>query len=51
MKLLKSGKVKIKQVGKRHLLSTWKSKGKRQAGKTAYVDDANMNQTSRLLNF
>jgi large subunit ribosomal protein L35 len=51
LKLLSSGKVKHKQSGKRHLLSPWKSKGKRQAGKTAYVDSANMNQTSRLLNF
>lgn len=48
---LKSGKVKHKASGMRHLLSPHKSKGKRQAGRTRYVNDANMNQTSRLLNF
>jgi len=51
MKLLPSGKVKHKHSGMRHLLSPWKSKGKRKAGQTAYVDDANLNQTRRLLNF
>ncbi len=51
MKLLSSGKVKCKQSGMRHLLSAHKSKGKRQAGKTDYVNDANINQTRRLLNF
>jgi len=51
MRLLSSGKVKRKQTGMRHLLSPHKSKGKRQAGKTAYVHSANMNQTRRLLNF
>ncbi|RYZ75184.1 MAG: 50S ribosomal protein L35 [Proteobacteria bacterium] len=49
--LLKSGKVKCKQSGMRHLLSPHKSKGKRHAGKTDYVEAANMNQTRRLLNF
>jgi large subunit ribosomal protein L35 len=49
--LLPSGKVKHKQSGMRHLLSPHKSKGKRQAGKTSYVHDANINQTRRLLNF
>jgi ribosomal protein L35 len=48
---LASGKVKMKQSGMRHLLSPHKSKGKRQAGATAYVHSANMNQTKRLLNF
>lgn len=51
LQLLASGKVKHKQSGLRHLLSPHKSKGKRQAGKTAYVHSANMNQTRRLLNF
>jgi large subunit ribosomal protein L35 len=51
MRLLSSGKVKIKQSGMRHLLSPHKSKGKRQAGQTVYVNDANINQTRRLLNF
>jgi large subunit ribosomal protein L35 len=51
MKLLPSGKVKHKSAGMRHLLSPHKSKGKRQAGNTRYVDPANMNQASRLLNF
>jgi large subunit ribosomal protein L35 len=51
LKLLPGGKVKHKKSGMRHLLSPWKSKGKRQAGQTAYVHSANMNQTSRLLNF
>jgi ribosomal protein L35 len=46
-----SGKVKHKQSGMRHLLSPHKSKGKRQAGQTAYVHSANMNQTRRLLGF
>ncbi|HVK61621.1 MAG TPA: bL35 family ribosomal protein [Bdellovibrionales bacterium] len=51
LKLLPSGKVKHKASGMRHLLSPHKSKGKRHCGNTRYVDDANMNQTSRLLNF
>lgn len=51
LKLLSSGKVKHKNSGMRHLLSPHKSKGKRQTGKTAYVEAANMNQTRRLLNF
>ncbi len=51
MTLLASGKVKHKNAGRRHLLSPHKSKGKRQDGKTAYVESANMNQASRLLNF
>jgi large subunit ribosomal protein L35 len=51
MTLLKSGKVKCKQSGMRHLLSPHKSKGKRHAGMTDYVNDANMGQVKRLLNF
>jgi large subunit ribosomal protein L35 len=51
LKLLSSGKVKRKQVGKRHLLSAHNSKLKRHLGETVYVHSANMNQTRRLLNF
>lgn len=51
LRRLSSGKVKTAKAGMRHLLSPHKSKGKRQAGKTAYVNDANMNQTRRLLQF
>jgi large subunit ribosomal protein L35 len=51
LQLLKSGKVKCKQSGMRHLLSPHKSKGKRHTGMTDYVNDANMNQVRRLLNF
>jgi ribosomal protein L35 len=43
--------VKCKQSGMRHLLSPHKSKGKRKAGQTDYVNDANMNQVRRMLNF
>lgn len=51
MTLLKSGKVKTKQSGRRHLLSPHSSKGMRKTKKTDYVESANMNQVSRLLNF
>jgi len=51
LKLLKSGKVKRKQVGMRHLNSHMSSKPKRHLGKTAYVDDANMLQVKRCLVF
>lgn len=51
MTLLKSGKVKIKQSGMRHLLSAHKSKGKRHAGMTDYVADSFIPQVKRLLNF
>lgn len=46
---LKSGKVKRKQVGMRHLNGHMSSKRKRQLGKGTYVNDANMYQTSRTL--
>lgn len=51
MKLLPSGKVKRKQTKMRHLNSHMSSNTKRHLGKTAYVDDANMYQISRALNF
>lgn len=51
MRLTGSGKVKRKQVGLRHLNSHMSSKPKRHLGKTTYVDDANMYQTSRTLVF
>lgn len=51
MRLTKSGKVKRKHVGMRHLNSHMSSKRKRQLGKGTYVDDANMYQTSRTLVF
>lgn len=51
MKLLPSGKVKRKQTKLRHLNSHMSSKTKRQLGKGTYVDDANMYQISRALNF
>ena len=51
MKLLPSGKVKRKNTRMRHLNSHMSSKPKRQLGKTTYVNDANMYQTSRTLVF
>jgi large subunit ribosomal protein L35 len=51
MKLLPSGKVKKKSTKLRHLNSHMSSKTKRQLGKTSYVNDANMYQTSRTLVF
>jgi large subunit ribosomal protein L35 len=51
LRLTKSGKVKRKQVGMRHLNSHMSSKPKRQLGQGAYVDDANMYQTRRNLVF
>ena len=51
LKLLSSGKVKRKQTRMKHLNSHMSSKVKRQLGKTAYVDDANMLQIQRLLVF
>lgn len=50
-KKLPSGKVKRKQTRKRHLLSPRSPKAKRQLTKTVYVNDANMLQVRRLLNF
>ncbi|MCX7978972.1 MAG: 50S ribosomal protein L35 [Bdellovibrionaceae bacterium] len=46
---LKSGKVKRKQAGLRHLNSHMSSKPKRHLGKMVYVHDANMYQTKRTL--
>ncbi len=51
MKLLKSGKVKRRQVGLRHLNSHMTSKRKRHLGEMTYVDDANYLQVRRLLVF
>ena len=51
LKVLSSGKVKRKRTRMKHLLSHMSSNYKRQLGMTAYVDDANMNQVRRLLNF
>jgi large subunit ribosomal protein L35 len=51
LKLLKSGKVKRKQAGMRHLNSHMSSKRKRQLGETSYVSDANYLQTRRCLVF
>ncbi|MFP5519787.1 MAG: 50S ribosomal protein L35 [Bdellovibrionia bacterium] len=51
LKLLSSGKVKRKQTKMRHLNSHMSSKVKRHLGDTAYVSDANMLQTKRLLVF
>jgi large subunit ribosomal protein L35 len=49
--VLKSGKVKRKQSGLRHLNSHMKSKTKRHLGDMIYVDDANMLQIRRCLVF
>ncbi len=51
MKLKKSGKVKRKQVGMRHLNSHMSSSRKRHLGDGVYVDDANMVQVKRQLLF
>jgi large subunit ribosomal protein L35 len=51
LKVLKSGKVKRKQTGMRHLNSHMKSKSKRHLGDVVYVDDANMLQVRRCLVF
>ncbi|MEI7973642.1 MAG: 50S ribosomal protein L35 [Bdellovibrio sp.] len=51
LQLLKSGKVKRKQTGVRHLNSHMSSKRKRHLGEMIYVDDANMLQISRCLVF
>ena len=51
LRVTKSGKVKRKQVGMRHLNGHMSSKRKRHLGQGAYVDDANMYQTSRTLVF
>lgn len=51
LRLLKSGKVKRKQTGMRHLNSHMSSKRKRQLGELSYVADANMLQIARCLVF
>lgn len=51
MRVTKSGKVKRKQCGMRHLNGHMSSKRKRQLGEVAYVNDANMYQTRRTLVF
>ena len=48
-RVLKSGLIKRKRNGKRHLLESKSSKRKRQLGETAYVDPANQYQLSRQL--
>ncbi len=49
MRVTKSGKVKRKQCGVRHLNGHMSSKRKRHLGAVIFVDDANMYQTSRTL--
>ncbi len=51
LRLLKSGKVKRKQTGMRHLNSHMTSKRKRHLGEQAYVADANYLQIRRCLVF
>jgi large subunit ribosomal protein L35 len=51
LRVKKSGKVKRKQVGMRHLNSHMSSKRKRHLGDGVYVDDANMLQARRCLVF
>ncbi len=46
---LKSGKIKRKRPGKRHLLENMSSKRKRHLGETMYVHSANEYQVSRQL--
>lgn len=48
-RVTKSGKIKRKQQGMRHILSKHSSKKKRHLGQTAYVDPANEYQISRQL--
>ena len=49
--VLKSGKVKRKQSGLRHLNSHMSANRKRHLGEMVYVDDANMIQIRRCLVF
>jgi len=51
LRVLKSGKVKRKQVGMRHLNSHMSSKRKRHLGQVIHVDDANMLQVKRQFGF
>ena len=46
---LKSGKIKRKQKGKRHILSKRSSKLKRQLTRTEYVHKADKDRVSRML--
>lgn len=50
-KVTSSGKVKRGQAGLRHLLENKRSKRKRHLGDKVYVDDANMKQIKRMMNF
>ncbi len=47
--LLKGGKIKRKQKGKRHILSKRSSKVKRQLTRTQYVHSADKERVSRML--
>ena len=47
--LLKGGKIKRKQKGKRHILSKRSSKVKRQLTRTQYVHGADKERVSRML--
>jgi len=51
MRVLKSGKVKRKQVGMRHLNSHMSSSRKRHLGQVVLVADANMLQVKRQFGF
>jgi large subunit ribosomal protein L35 len=51
MRVLKSGKVKRKQVGMRHLNSHMSSKRKRHLGQVVLVADSNMLQVKRQFGF
>jgi large subunit ribosomal protein L35 len=46
---LKSGKVKRKQKGKRHLLLAKNSKSKRLLSKTAYIHASDLDRINRML--
>ena len=51
LRVKKSGKVKRKKAGMRHLNSHMSSKRKRQLGEATYVSDANMLQVKRQFGF
>ena len=48
-KMLKGGKIKRKQKGKRHILSKRSSKLKRQLTRTEYIHASDKNRVSRML--
>lgn len=48
-KMLKSGKIKRKQQGKRHILSKRSSKLKRQLTRTEYIHASDVDRVSRML--